>query len=69
MTALISSRGVIVAKVEDPETGSIREPGFLRGELEILEPRKTFYTQWGEWPVAASFLGLVLGFWRRREAA
>ena len=51
VTALVNSRGVILAQVEDPETGSIREPGFLVGELELLEPEATFYTRWGEWPV------------------
>lgn len=69
VTALINARGVILAKVQDPETGSIREPGFLTGELELMEPRATFYTRWGEWPVAISLALLALGFRRRREAA
>jgi apolipoprotein N-acyltransferase len=69
VTALINPRGVIVAKVQDPETGSIREPGFLAGELELWKPQATFYTRWGEWPVGASLVLLALGLWRRREAA
>ena len=69
VTALINARGVILAKVQDPETGSIREPGFLTGELELMEPRATFYTRWGEWPVAISLALLALGFRWRREAA
>ena len=69
VTALINSRGVILARVQDPETGSIREPGFLAGELEIMEPQATLYTRWGEWPVGVSIALLAFGLWRRREAA
>ena len=68
VTALISPRGVILAEVKDPETGSVRDPGFLRGDLDLHEPKATPYTRWGEWPVWFS-LGLVaLGFWRREAA-
>ena len=68
VTALISPRGVILAEVRDPETGSVREPGFLRGDLGLSEPKATAYTRWGEWPVWFS-LGLVaLGVWRREAA-
>lgn len=69
VTALINPRGVIIAEVRDPATGSVREPGFIAGELELGEPRATFYTRWGEWPVWVS-LGLVaMGLWPRREPA
>ena len=69
VTALISPRGVILAEVRDPETGSVREPGFLQGELELREPKATPYTRWGEWPVWLSmgFLAVALG-WRREPA-
>ena len=69
VTALISPRGVILAEVRDPETGSVREPGFLQGELELREPEATPYTRWGEWPVWLSmgFLAVALG-WRREPA-
>ena len=69
VTALISPRGVVLAEVRDPETGSVREPGFLQGDLELREPEATAYTRWGEWPVWLS-MGLVavaLG-WRREPA-
>lgn len=69
VTVLINARGVIVAEVRDPETGSIREPGFLTGDLDLGEPRVTTYVKWGEWPVWFSMGLVVLGFWRRREAA
>ena len=69
VTALISPRGVILAEVRDPETGSVREPGFLQGELELREPEATPYTRWGEWPVWLSMglLAVALG-WRREPA-
>jgi len=69
VTALINPRGVITAEVRDPVTGSIREPGFFRGELELAEPRATWYTRWGEWPVWISLACVGLGLWTRREAA
>ncbi|NDD56688.1 MAG: apolipoprotein N-acyltransferase [Verrucomicrobia bacterium] len=69
VTALINPRGVITAEVRDPVTGSIREPGFFRGELELAEPRATWYTRWGEWPVWISLACVGLGLWSRREAA
>jgi apolipoprotein N-acyltransferase len=69
VTALISPRGVILAQVEDPETGSIREPGFLVGDLEMLAAEATFYTRWGEWPVGLSLVLVAVGLGRRREAA
>jgi len=69
VTALINPRGVITAEVRDPATGSIREPGFLRGELGLAEPEATFYTRWGDWPVWISLAWVGLGLWRRREAA
>lgn len=69
VTALISPRGVILAEVRDPETGSVQDPGFLKGELELFEPRATPYTRWGEWPVWLSMglLALALG-WQREPA-
>ncbi|NDB94789.1 MAG: apolipoprotein N-acyltransferase [Verrucomicrobia bacterium] len=59
VTVLISPRGVILAEVWDPETQSYRLPGFLRGEIELVEPTASVYTKWGDWPVWAS-MGLVL---------
>jgi apolipoprotein N-acyltransferase len=69
VTALISPRGVILAEVRDPETGSVREPGFLQGELELREPTFTLYTRWGEWPVWLSMGLVAVGFGWRREPA
>jgi apolipoprotein N-acyltransferase len=69
VTALVNSRGVITARVMDPATGSIRDPGFLAGELEVAEPRATFYVRWGEWPVWISLAAVGLGLWSRREPA
>jgi apolipoprotein N-acyltransferase len=68
VTALISPRGVILAEVCDPVTGSVREPGFLQGEVELAEPRATFFTRWGEWPVWGSIGLVAVGLMRRREA-
>ena len=69
VTALISPRGVILAEVRDPETGSVREPGFLRGELELREPGATPYVRWGEWPVWLSMGLVAIGLGWRREPA
>jgi len=69
VTALISPRGVILAEVRDPETGSVREPGFLQGELELREPKATPYTRWGEWPVWLSMGLVAVGLGWRREPA
>jgi len=69
VTALINARGVITAEVRDPASGSIRDPGFLRGELELSEPKATFYTRWGEWPVWISMILVGLGLRFGREAA
>lgn len=69
VTALINPRGVITAEVRDPVSGSVREPGFLAGELELGEPQTTFYTRWGEWPVWISMALVALGLRPRREPA
>lgn len=69
VTALVNPRGVVTAEVRDPETGSIREPGFLRGELELAEPRLTFYVRWGEWPVWICLALVAAGLGIRREPA
>jgi apolipoprotein N-acyltransferase len=68
VTALISPRGVILSEVWDPETQSYRLPGFLRGEIELIQPTASFYTRWGDWSVWVS-MGLVLaGLIRFRDA-
>jgi len=59
VTALISPRGVILSEVWDPEVQSYRLPGFLRGEIDLVEPTASLYTKWGDWPVWVS-MGLVL---------
>ena len=69
VTVLISPRGVILAEVRDPETGSVREPGFLQGELELRETKATPYTRWGEWPVWLSMGLVAVGLGWRREPA
>jgi apolipoprotein N-acyltransferase len=69
VTALISPRGVILAEVRDPVTGSVREPGFCEGDLDLHEPKATAYTRWGEWPVWVSIGLVTVGLVRRREAA
>lgn len=69
VTALVSPRGVITAEVRDPVSGSVREPGFLAGELGLSEPQATFYIRWGDWPVWVSMGLVVLGLWPRREPA
>ena len=69
VTALVSPRGVILAEVRDPGTGSVREPGFLQGELELREPKATPYTRWGEWPVWLSMGLVAVGLGWRREPA
>jgi len=69
VTALISPRGVILAEVRDPKTGTVREPGFLQGKLELPEPKATAYTRWGEWPVWLSMGLVAVGLGWRREPA
>jgi apolipoprotein N-acyltransferase len=63
VTALISPRGVIVSEVRDPETQSYRLPGFIHGEIELVEPTASVHTKWGDWPVWFSmglvFIGLI----------
>jgi apolipoprotein N-acyltransferase len=63
VTALISPRGVILEQVLDSETQSYRLPGFLCGEIELLEPKASVYTKWGDWSVWFSmglvFIGLI----------
>lgn len=69
VTVLINPRGVITAMVRNPETGSIREPGFLAGEIDLVDTQATFYVRWGEWPVWVSAFLIIPGLRRRREAA
>ena len=38
-------------------------------ELDLTEPRETFYVQWGEWPVWGSMLLVALGIWMSRKVA
>ena len=63
VTALISPRGVILEQVLDSETQSYRLPGFLCGEIELVEPKASVYTKWGDWSVWFSmglvFIGLI----------
>lgn len=69
VTALVSPQGVILSDLRDPETGSVREPGFILGEIELTDPTPTWYTRWGNWPVWVS-LGIVfLGIYRVRDVA
>jgi len=67
VTALISPRGVILSQVWDPDSLSYRKPGFITGELELFEPRSTFYTRWGDWSVILSGGLIAFGFFRIRE--
>ena len=67
VTALISPRGVILSQVRDPDSLSYRKPGFITGELELFEPRSTFYTRWGDWSVILSGGLIAFGFFRIRE--
>ena len=69
VTALVNSKGVILTELKGEGTGSVREPGFIRGEIELVNPQTTIYTRWGHWPVWLSG-GLVgLGLLRRRDVA
>ena len=67
VTALISPRGVILEQVWDADLLSYREPGFISGELELREPRATFYTRWGDWAVMLSGGLVAFGFFGIRE--
>lgn len=69
VTALVSPKGVILSELRDEKTGSVREPGFILGEIEMANPQPTFFTRWGHWPVWLS-CGLVLvGLVARRDVA
>jgi apolipoprotein N-acyltransferase len=69
VTALIHPRGTILAEVWDAERKSYQSPGFISGELELSEPKITFYTRWGDWMVWVS-MGLVfVGLIRFRDVA
>jgi apolipoprotein N-acyltransferase len=57
VTALISSKGVILEQVWDSEFKSYQRAGFISGEIDLSELKATFYTQWGNW-----FVGLSMGF-------
>jgi len=66
---LIHPRGIILAEVWDTERKSYQPPGFISGELELGEPKATFYTRWGDWMVWVS-MGLVfVGLIRFRDVA
>ena len=69
VTALIHPRGVLISELCDPESGSVQEPGFLAGELDLTEPKETFYVHWGEWPVWISMVLVALGIWMSRKVA
>jgi apolipoprotein N-acyltransferase len=67
VTALISPRGVIQSEVWDPETQSYRLPGFIHGEIELVDSRASVYTKWGDWPVWVSMGFLLAGLIRFRD--
>jgi apolipoprotein N-acyltransferase len=67
VTALISPRGVILSEVWDPEAQSYRLPGFLRGEIDLVEPTASLYTKWGDWPVWVSMGVVLVGLIRFRD--
>ena len=69
VTALISPKGAILCELRNPETGSVREPGFILGEIELREPQPSRYTRWGDWPVWVSCGLVLLGLVRTRDAA
>jgi hypothetical protein len=64
---LISARGVILEQVLDLETQSYRLPGFLCGEIKLVEPIASVYTKSGDWPVWASMGFLLAGLIRFRD--
>ena len=68
VTALVSPKGVILTELRG-ETGSVREPGLIRGEMELTEPRATVYTRWGDWAVWLSGGLILAGLITRRDAA
>jgi apolipoprotein N-acyltransferase len=67
VTALISPRGVILEEVWDVDLLSYHKPGFIAGQLELFEPRATFYTRWGDWIVILSGGLIAFGFFQIRE--
>jgi len=67
VTALISPRGVILEQVLESETQSYRLPGFLRGEIDLVEPTASLYTKWGDWPVWVSMGVVLAGLIRFRD--
>jgi apolipoprotein N-acyltransferase len=67
VTALISSKGVILSDVWDSETQSYHLPGFIHGEIELFEPIASVYTKWGDWPVWVSMAFLLAGLIRFRD--
>jgi apolipoprotein N-acyltransferase len=67
VTALISPRGVILEEVWDVDLLSYHKPGFIAGQLELFEPRATFYTLWGGWIVILSGGLIAFGFFQIRE--
>lgn len=69
VTALVSPKGVILSELRDADTGSVREPGFILGEIEISEAKATFYTRWGNWVVWLSGGFVLLGMMRLRDVA
>lgn len=69
VTALVSPKGVILSELRDPQTGAVREPGFILGEIELTSPSATLYTRAGDWPVWISCAMVVLGLVRVRDVA
>lgn len=61
VTAWIHPRGMIMAKVMDEEGKTHQAPGFISADLDLSEPRATFYTTWGDWLVWVCLGILSLG--------
>jgi len=69
VTALVSPKGVILSQLWNEKSGSVREAGFILGEIGLTHPQATLFTRWGHWPVWLS-CGLVLaGLMTRRDVA
>ncbi len=71
VSAVIDARGVITARLEDPETKSPFIQGVLPGEVKLTaKPGMTLYARWGDWFAAGCLVlclsGLAQRFIQRR---
>lgn len=68
ITAVVDARGVLTARLQDPETKSPFIQGVLPAELQLdARAETTVYARWGDWFAVVCLASCLLGGWFTRR--